>query len=157
MLCEHQETRLTKRTIRGGSIQYVYQCLTCGRSMNQPISYERIRTEFAGQLIPAFNETLEAEATAARIAQYDAEREASRREWHSEYAQYLRGPKWAEKRRKVLERCKGVCEGCGDAKATEVHHLTYEHVYEEFLFELVGLCRACHDRIHPDRDERPSP
>jgi 5-methylcytosine-specific restriction endonuclease McrA len=72
-------------------------------------------------------------------------------EWYSEY---LNSAEWQLVRAKVMARCRGFCEGCGEARATQVHHLTYAHVGEEFLFELVGLCDACHDRIHPDRHDR---
>jgi hypothetical protein len=29
-----------------------------------------------------------------------------------------------------------------------VHHLTYAHVFNEFLFELMAVCDECHDRLH---------
>jgi hypothetical protein len=32
--------------------------------------------------------------------------------------------------------------------AREVHHRTYQHVGEEFLYELLALCHGCHDRGH---------
>lgn len=64
------------------------------------------------------------------------------------YAAYLKTPAWRERRALVMKRAKNVCEGCGQAKATEVHHLTYAHIGKEFLFELVALCGACHDRWH---------
>lgn len=156
MNCDHGNQQLTRRAIRGGSVQYVYQCLTCGRSMNQPISHERIRMEFSGVEIRDFDESIEGAYDAKVLAQYKAEKSAQDAQWQLDYAEYLRSPEWAAKRRQVLARCKHVCEGCGTAKATEVHHLTYEHVRDEFLFELVGVCKACHDRIHPERDEQPA-
>ena len=45
----------------------------------------------------------------------------------------------------------GVCEACGEVRATEVHHLTYKHIGSEFLWELVAICRACHERYHKAR------
>lgn len=65
-----------------------------------------------------------------------------------EYDTYLRSPAWALKRVKVLARCGGVCEGCRDGAAVEVHHLTYAHFGDELLFELVALCKGCHDKVH---------
>lgn len=52
--------------------------------------------------------------------------------------------------RRVLERANHVCEGCGVNAATEVHHKTYKNVGNEFLFELVAICRPCHQRYHAD-------
>lgn len=64
------------------------------------------------------------------------------------YADYLKSVEWAGRRERVMERARGLCEGCRGRPATEVHHLTYEHVTREFLFELVALCGDCHARMH---------
>jgi 5-methylcytosine-specific restriction endonuclease McrA len=64
------------------------------------------------------------------------------------YQAYLKSPAWSMRRRQVFLRCGGVCEGCGRKPMEEVHHLTYEHVGWEFLWELKGLCTDCHQRIH---------
>lgn len=69
-------------------------------------------------------------------------------EWPALYAGYLKSEEWALRRDLVLQRAGGRCEGCRLKAASEVHHLTYEHVTHEFLFELVALCDGCHDRIH---------
>lgn len=68
--------------------------------------------------------------------------------WWAWYRGYLRSAAWAALRVKVLSRAQGRCEGCGAAKASDVHHLTYAHAGAEFLFELVALCRPCHVRWH---------
>lgn len=65
-----------------------------------------------------------------------------------QYADYLRSEEWAARRTKVMQRAGGICEGCRDRPAEEVHHLTYEHVTQEFLFELVAMCGDCHARFH---------
>ncbi len=65
-----------------------------------------------------------------------------------EYDVYLASPEWQAKRAKILKRANGICEGCLERKATQVHHLTYEHVYHEFMFELIAVCDKCHARLH---------
>jgi 5-methylcytosine-specific restriction endonuclease McrA len=65
-----------------------------------------------------------------------------------EYLEYLQSPQWARTRAAVFQRDRKICQGCLKVQATEVHHLTYKHVYSEFMFELVSLCSDCHDRIH---------
>jgi hypothetical protein len=66
----------------------------------------------------------------------------------SEYRKYLKSEAWKAKREKVLDRANNWCEGCRERPAEEVHHLTYEHRFYEFLFELVALCPPCHSLIH---------
>lgn len=68
--------------------------------------------------------------------------------WWAWYNDYLNSDAWRAKRRKVLDRCGGLCEGCRNAPVNQVHHLTYAHVGDELLYELVGLCVDCHERAH---------
>lgn len=72
----------------------------------------------------------------------------------AQYAEYLKSPEWAERRKLVMQRAAGICEGCRKHPATEVDHLTYKHVTREFLFELVAICGGCHARYH---NARPKP
>lgn len=75
---------------------------------------------------------------------------ADKAEFDLWYRNYLLTPAWRFKRRLVLARCNGKCEGCAGRPATEVHHLTYDHVGDELLYELVGLCENCHKKAHGD-------
>ena len=68
------------------------------------------------------------------------------------YHLYLRSPKWKAKRKSVMTRDHGKCCFCG-ARAVDVHHLTYARIFNESLFDLVAICRECHDLLHA-LDER---
>lgn len=50
-----------------------------------------------------------------------------------------------EYRRLVIERDK-VCQHCGGIEKLEVHHKTYENIYNELehLDDLILLCSKCH-------------
>lgn len=141
--CEHERTELRRRVVANGAVQYVYQCLTCGKSMNQPVAHAKVRGN-----PPDFDETLETQYRQQRAVEYDAYQAARKAEFDGEYGAYLRSPEWAAKRRLVMKRCGGICEGCMVNPATQVHHLTYDHVGDELLFELVGICRQCHEKVH---------
>lgn len=80
-------------------------------------------------------------------------------EWFAEHSKYLASPEWEAKRRRVLERDKSLCQaglwGC-DGTAQQVHHLTYRHWRNEPLFDLISVCRSCHEEItQMDRAARP--
>jgi hypothetical protein len=87
----------------------------------------------------------------------EAERTGERIEWLLAYRIYLESAIWQEKRRKVIERCRGICEGCGERRAVEVHHVRYpqwpcmpgseEWLRREKLYDLVGVCERCHREI----------
>lgn len=69
------------------------------------------------------------------------------------YAAYLVTPEWRERARLVMERANYLCEGCRKSRATEVHHITYDHVCAEFLWELYAVCGSCHARFHGKADK----
>ena len=73
------------------------------------------------------------------------ERQAERQ---STYNQYLKSEQWQSLRKKVIGRAHGICEGCGNKTATDVHHLTYHRLGNEMLFDLVAVCKDCHIAIH---------
>ena len=75
--------------------------------------------------------------------------------WFKEYYEpYLNSDEWKSKRDLVLKRDSFLCQSCLTSKATQVHHTTYKHVFNEPLFELVSICKPCHDLITKlDRDK----
>lgn len=156
--CNHENTEVRLRTVRGGATQIFCQCTDCGDTLGSAIK----KNSVSGDL-PAFNEALPGKHVAAKKLDYDRiarkhfhlqkQREASHQK---EYDAYLSSKKWAQKRQKVIERSGGLCEGCRERVAEDVHHISYDHIYDEFLFELVALCRQCHDRIHGKLSEAES-
>lgn len=71
--------------------------------------------------------------------------------FRNDYSDYLHSDKWKALRKKVFERCGGLCEGCRVLKPDQVHHLTYDNFGDEFLWELVAVCSLCHQRLHPNK------
>ncbi len=67
-----------------------------------------------------------------------------------EHREYLASAVWQTKRLHVISRARCLCEGCGVNLGDKghVHHTTYDHWKDEFLFELLYLCQSCHKRIH---------
>lgn len=65
----------------------------------------------------------------------------------SRYHEYLKTQEWKDKRELVLMRDNYKCQSCLVRTAEEIHHLTYEHCYNEPLYELVSLCVVCHQHI----------
>ena len=148
--CEHppmSEVRV-KIAINGVRL-YRRQCVTCGMAF--PLSTaEAVPYKRPGSAVPSFDETLQETYYQHVSDEATRKREQSSREWFAAYDQYLRTPEWRYKRAAVLRRERGVCQGCGGV-ADSVHHLTYERLRAELLFDLVAVCRSCHQRAHPNR------
>jgi hypothetical protein len=70
------------------------------------------------------------------------------------YREYLHSREWQRRREQVQERAHYKCEGCGAEGPTHIHHKTYARVGYEFLFDLIAVCPACHQRIHREEGRR---
>lgn len=148
--CRHPRKVMVQRDDSLGRPQFFEFCEDCGLKLSSAVAHSRVRalSEHSAEMLEARNEsyTRDRKATLDKIANDAAERcQSGNRE---AYADYLRSDAWKRRAAKILRRADGICEGCLTNQASEVHHLTYAHIGHEFAFELVALCRACHERIH---------
>lgn len=153
--CDHPSKEIRHRVVKGGASQYVEQCLTCGKAISQPYPKTKaIQMNGGKQPIPFDTELMDRWQTEysngfKRIEQeFSAKGEIDDAEFKKWYGEYLASPEWKQIAKRVMDRANGICEGCLERTATEVHHLTYRDVGAEFCFQLVALCRECHDRYH---------
>lgn len=147
--CPHEVLQPRRRMIAGGHFQVREQCLSCGEAVG------RAHSKLNYLSIDDFDEDLlsnriinEERARWDIVTNYIKSIELKELEWKKSYNTYLSSENWRKLRHRVFKRANGVCEGCGLNGATEVHHLTYENFGNEFLFELIAICKPCHDRIH---------
>lgn len=68
----------------------------------------------------------------------------------AKYRKHLKSDYWCSVRADVLTRDKNTCQHCGSRRNLQIHHLTYEHVYQEkeYLQDLLTLCEDCHKTEH---------
>ena len=146
--CEHEfETR--RRKVKGGAIQFTPQCMFCGhakQAIKRPANADEIG-DFQPDLAARYRDQLAIELS-EKLKKIAFKQSEKLKEMRAQYGAYLKSDSWKKRRKLVLERANNICEGCGLEPATDVHHLTYDHIGNEFLFELVAICRACHERIH---------
>ncbi|KAF0115009.1 MAG: Uncharacterized protein FD150_1247 [Rhodobacteraceae bacterium] len=163
---ECQHTNVTRRlwTLNTGATQLKDFCDQCGKDMSKSLK----QSEHPGTY-PPFDEAIrwryaetreqEREGIVKKYVKLQKEKDneliRKSKDWSDEYEAYRRTEKWQKKRFKVFERAHGVCEGCCEKPAVLVHHTTNRHVGAELIFELVALCRDCHEICHPDKSERP--
>lgn len=151
--CTHPHLELRQRRNRGGAIQYSNQCLQCGRSVGAFLKHSPKLANVSvwdEKLDESFHKTRESQRAAVYQKHVRIQRGREVGFWKT-YNEYLKSDEWLKKRTRVLERANNQCEGCRNRRATQVHHLNYKHVFNEFLFELVALCDECHRRLHDDR------
>lgn len=76
-----------------------------------------------------------------------------RKEYIQKYHDYLRSEQWEAIRDVVIKDRNRKCERCGSKKNLQVHHKTYERIFNEDLSDLELLCRPCHKKEHNITDE----
>ena len=145
MKCEHTNKEIRFKLDSLSRKLFCYQCLDCGKKVNKGWLP---RPEHARSYSP-FNE----EAAKKRIAAEEYERKKlwynEKRRQHRQYEDYINNsPKWRRIRLRVLDRCNRLCECCLIEPASQVHHLNYNFLYDEVAWDLKGVCRKCHLKIH---------
>jgi len=158
--CAHPATELRRKTASNGAISFAHQCLACGYQQGGPVKHATL-TAAQMHALCDWDNTLKEDFVRQRDERYaqkrDQAEQAAYREWLRCYRAYLASDEWQLRRKLVLLRAQGICEGCRSKPANDVHHHTYAHAGDEFLFELVALCRTCHERFHSDPAPSPSP
>ena len=155
--CEH-EPHLVLFTQSNGATVFQQQCSQCWKKMSSFLPHKsltdvqmreaprRIEWEESWPIIKAIRLEMLSRLTPFKPS------EDPGADWWAEYDAYLQTAEWQTRRRKVLERARGRCEGCGDRSATIVHHLTYKRRGHEMLFDLAAVCEECHRALHPDKE-----
>lgn len=152
-----------------GRERFTTQCRICGNIDHELLNKNgfslwipRAQVPGGGENIEEWDESLRIKwrqkwldestrAQEARIESHRRELEERKREWWKQYDEFLRSPKWMEKRDIVIKR-DGVCQACLKRPVQHVHHTTYKYGVDAPLFTLVGVCRTCHQALHPDRE-----
>lgn len=156
--CNHRMATPVRYVKSNGAVCVRIQCMMCGESQGEKrkADYdinslqdwnEKVRERRRTQRSKRRQELYEQERK--RIAE---ERQEESAEWWSNYTAYLRSPEWHRVRQAVLQRDNHTCQACLRNKATHAHHLSYS-LYNQLgrsaAFELVAICRTCHEAIHP--------
>jgi hypothetical protein len=155
--CNHPDQELRCRR-RVNNVELVcLQCLTCGHNCGSKPEAGRDLSklkQWDPRLVEEWDKRRAAYWEAMR-QQFEQDRAEKSRHFSEKYHQHLKSEKWKQLCRHVLARCKGICEGCAEQRAVHVHHLTYEHLSDEFLFELVAVCVPCHEKSSRPVDRLP--
>lgn len=61
---------------------------------------------------------------------------------------YMKSAEWDIKRKAALEAANYVCTDCKSAIKLEVHHRRYINFGDEPQYDLVAVCRDCHETRH---------
>ena len=70
---------------------------------------------------------------------------------HRNYQEYLRSAEWLMKKAALVNHYKRQkmnieCGWCGSTHDLQVHHRHYRRIFRERMWDLVFLCRRCHEK-----------
>ena len=129
----------------------LHQCKNCGGIVNRnlPLSFKKfggdIRDEFDEHRFEIWQENVNNDYLSVREEINENNFRNSRR---GKYLEYLDSEKWKLKRQLVFDRDNFKCQICKDNVSDEVHHLTYERLFQEKLEDLLSICTDCHRTLH---------
>lgn len=147
--CQCERMELRRLDANGAGMQYKMQCLDCGKT-GPAISHASLtdgQKQGAPPVDHGIREAYWQQRRETAQAQWKEERTSRVGEWWQRYREYMVSPEWDSRRQMVLSRDRMTCQACLSRPATQVHHLTYKHLGNEPLFELISVCAPCHERI----------
>ena len=154
--CQHTRKDVRRRVDAGGCPFYQYQCLDYGSRGGAMIAAAVALA--GGRTLLPFDSPLEARGEQeferlyqTRLSEHQLEVARRQTARQQKYEAYPQTDVWRAKSARVLARDRGVCQGCFELSATQVHHLTYERLGDEPLFDLISVCDECHERIYADK------
>lgn len=117
------------------------------KNLNDPL-YRQFKKAFEQARVDAFERFTEAckKHNQKFSPPLDRPQRSFSERWWELYNEYLASPEWNSKKIRVRARDYGRCQLCRSDSFLDVHHLTYNRVGDEAMFDLVTLCRHCHDQ-----------
>ena len=133
--CGAIETELRRRVLRNGTVQIVYQCLTCGRNASNPMPHASVKDADA---LPLFDHELHARWT--ELKQREAQRKSAL------HAEFFRSRAWRELRYKALRTYGAACMACGRTDGElHVDHIKPRSKFPELALDITNLQILCAD------------
>lgn len=118
------------------------QCLKCGCSDSRGYKHDLFKSIFT---LPIYDVELYRQFLKTQSKNRESRLDMGTKSYYNEV--YLKSDEWKSKRENILLRDKYNCVCC-KGKATQVHHINYNNVYQEKDRQLVSVCKDCHEKIH---------
>ena len=144
VICQNHNMNFVKMKTEGGTMILKKQCPECGEVSSNQFKKSMVSNfDLLPDIDQGIRNLIEQFYSSVRSQLKAIENESA---W-KEYSDYLNSDKWKRKREAVLKRDQNTCQACLSNQATEIHHLHYENIYDEPLFDLISVCKRCHEKI----------
>jgi 5-methylcytosine-specific restriction endonuclease McrA len=127
------------------------QCTHCGGCINKakPLNKKQYSDQIRGELDQHSDQDFKNERSQEKeiIRSLKGDYNAYNSPQYKYYL-YRCSQTWKDKRQKVHDRDKNICQLCKIEASEEVHHLTYKNIFKEPLEDLIAVCTNCHRKEH---------
>lgn len=132
-----------KRQLNGREVIYWHaQCSLCG------YRHSIRRTEVPPRLTENYKRAIGWDEANELRARHGDKASAAFDLTRINYQEYLNSDAWQAKRLEAFAAHGERCQICLAEKATQIHHLTYAHLGDEPMEDLMPLCQQCHKFLH---------
>ena len=143
--CGNTDLNFVLFTMKNGQKRVRKQCLKCGNSDATTYKHSIFKNIYS---LPLYQPELREKFIQKKADERHLRRGVGAKNYYNDI--YLKSEEWKSKRENVLKRDNYTCVCCED-KATQVHHINYNHVYQEKEKELISVCKNCHEGIHGNK------
>lgn len=140
--CGNTELTFVLFTMTNGAKRVRKQCLKCGCSDSKVYKHSLFKNIYD---LPLYQPELREKFIQDKADQRYLRRDIGAKHYYNDV--YLKSDEWKSKRENTLKRDNYTCVCC-DEKATQVHHINYNNVYQEKEKQLLSVCKDCHNLIH---------
>jgi hypothetical protein len=148
-------TEPVKLIQRNGSVHISKRCMECGTiKTTEYVPKDKVDDIDSLDVVRLVDLDIKSKNLQRAIDAIMSRAEEKRKElWLQEHDSYLKSDLWRKKRELVMNRDGHMCQACLSKKAEHVHHLSYKHWKNEPLFDLISVCKECHDSIHEKKQD----
>lgn len=140
--CGNKELTFVLATIANGQKRVRKQCLKCGSSESMVYKHSLFKNYLA---LPLYQPELKQQFIDNQFKNRDLRLQIGAKDYYNDV--YMKSDEWAAKRQNILDRDDNKCRCCNE-QATQVHHISYNNVYQEKSKQLISVCKECHHEIH---------
>lgn len=142
--CDYKNVKIVKLEMSNGKYRKAECCINCLKT------YINVKKETPHYMTVSYEERqkLKNSGTTEFSNLYNSILQ-KRRHYKQRYHEYLSSEEWKKKRLERLKIDKFTCQNCGNKSSRlDVHHITYETLYNESINDIITLCHPCHFKLH---------
>lgn len=143
--CGNNNLNFVLFTMKNDAKRVRKQCFLCGNSDAKTYKHSLFKDIYK---LPKYQPELKSEFIKKSFENRELRKEIGAKRYYNDV--YLNSDEWKSKRENTLIRDNYECVCC-EEKATQVHHINYNHIFNEKEKELISVCKDCHSGIHGDK------